>query len=119
MNAIPLVRSLAPAPGIFEIRLSIPERLNAIDEDVLAQLNGVLDEADVDPAVRAVLIGGDGRAFCAGANYKKHVTDERTMYQKREYVDMIFDTYRRIHKFDKPVVAAVHGIAAGAGAELA
>jgi len=119
MNAIPLVRSVAPAPGIFEIRLGIPERLNAIDEEVLAQLNAVLDEAEADPTVRALLIGGDGRAFCAGANYKKHVKDERTMYQKRQYVDMIFDTYRRIHRFDKPVVAAVQGIAAGAGAELA
>ena len=119
MNAIPLVRSVAPAPGIFEIRLGIPERLNAIDEEVLAQLNAVLDEAEADPTVRVLLIGGDGRAFCAGANYKKHVKDERTMYQKRQYVDMIFDTYRRIHRFDKPVVAAVQGIAAGAGAELA
>jgi len=119
MNAIPLVRSVAPAPGIFEIRLGIPERLNAIDEEVLAQLNAVLDEAEADPTVRALLIGGDGRAFCAGANYKKHVKDERTMYQKRQYVDMIFATYRRIYTFDKPVVAAVQGIAAGAGAELA
>ena len=119
MSTDSLVNHARPAQGVFEIRLNCPERLNAIDEDVLGELNRALDEAERDAEVRAVLIGGEGRAFCAGANYKKHVKDERTMYQKRQYVDMIFDTYRRIHRFDKPVVAAVQGIAAGAGAELA
>ena len=93
--------------------------MNAIDEDVLAALDAALDEAEGDASVRVVSISGAGRAFCAGANYKKHVKDERTMYQKRQYIDRIFATCRRIHRFDRPVVAAVHGIAAGAGAELA
>ena len=119
MNANELVQRGRPAAGIFEICLNIPERLNAIDEDVLAQIDGALDEAESDAAVRVVSIGGAGRAFCAGANYKKHVKDERTMYQKRQYIDRIFATCRRIHRFEKPIVAAVHGIAAGAGAELA
>jgi len=119
VNAIELVRRHRPADGIFEIRLNIPERLNAIDEDVLAALDAALDEAEADASIRVVSISGEGRAFCAGANYKKHVKDERTMYQKRQYVDRIFATCRRIHRFDKPVVAVVHGIAAGAGAELA
>jgi len=119
MNEIVLVSRSRPAPGIFEARLNIPERLNAVDEDVLAQLNDALDEAESDPSVRVVTIAGEGRAFCAGANYKKHVKDERTMYQKRQYVEGIFATYRRIYQFAKPVVAAVHGMAAGAGAELA
>src|SRR5947207_1334343 len=97
MNAIELVRRSRPAPGIFEIRLNIPQRLNAIDEEVLAELNAALDEAESDRTVRAVSIAGEGRAFCAGANYKKHVKDERTMYQKRQYVDQIFATCRRIY----------------------
>lgn len=114
-----LVRGLRPAPHLYEIRLSCPERLNAIDEDVLGRLNSELDVAAKDDEVRVVVISGEGRAFCAGANYKKHVKGERTMAQKRQYINLIFDTYRRIYRFEKPVVAAVHGIAAGAGAELA
>lgn len=119
MNTIELVQRNRPAAGIFEILLNIPERLNAIDEDVLAALDAALDEAEADASVRAVSIAGAGRAFCAGANYKKHVKDERTMWEKRRYIDRIFATCRRIHRFDKPVVAVIHGIAAGAGAELA
>ena len=119
MNDTQLVQRKRLSDGIFEIRLNVPERLNAIDEDVLAALDAALDEAETDAAVRVVSISGAGRAFCAGANYKKHVKDERTMYQKRQYIDRIFATCRRIHRFDKPVVAVVHGIAAGAGAELA
>lgn len=119
MNETRLVVRSRPIAGVFEARFNIPERLNAVDEDVLAELNAALDEAESDPTTRVVLIGGEGRAFCAGANYKKHVKDERTMYQKRQYVDGIFATYRRIYQFAKPVVAAVHGMAAGAGAELA
>ena len=119
MSKNPLVKHSRAATGVLEIRLNCPERLNAIDEDVLGQLNAAIDEAERDADVRAVLIGGEGRAFCAGANYKKHEKDERTMFQKRQYVDMIFATYRRIYTFEKPVVAAVQGIAAGAGAELA
>lgn len=114
-----LVRMSRLATGVLEIRLDCPERLNAIDEEVLAAMNAALDEAATDHAVRVVVMAGEGRAFCAGANYKKHVRDERTMSQKREYVDAIFATFRRIYVFDKPVIAAVHGIAVGAGAELA
>src|SRR5262245_58148221 len=91
------------AGGFGEIRLNAPSRLNAIDEDVLTAFNAALDAVERDEDVRAVLIGGERRAFCAGANYKKHVDDRRTMLQKRRYVDMIFQTYRRIHTMDKPV----------------
>lgn len=107
-----------PAPHVREIRLNRPDRLNAIDEDIVGELNLALDAAEGDGDVRVVVLSGEGRAFCAGANYKRHVHGERTMFQKREYVKLLLETCRRLNRFPRPVIAAVQGYAVGVGAEM-
>ena len=107
-----------PAAHVFEIRFNCPERLNAVDESVAVELNDALDGVEHDPEVRVVILSGEGRAFCAGANYKRHVCGERTMYQKREYVRLLLDTCRHLYRFPKPIIAAVQGYAVGVGAEM-
>jgi enoyl-CoA hydratase len=66
-----------------------------------------------------VIITGEGRAFCVGADLKEHVTGERTAWQRREYLRLGQDVCARIHGLRKPVIAAVNGYALGAGAEMA
>ena len=107
-----------PAQHVFEIRFNHPERLNAVDETVVADLNAALDSVEKDKDVRVVILSGEGRAFCAGANYKRHVRGDRTMYEKREYVRQLLDTCRHLYRFPKPIIAAVQGYSVGVGAEM-
>lgn len=109
---------LRPAQHIFEIRFNHPERLNAIDEGGAIELNAALDSIEQDKDIRVVILSGEGRAFCAGANYKRHVRGERTMYEKREYVRLLLDTCRHLYRFPKPIVASIQGYAVGVGAEM-
>ena len=61
-----------PEPHVREIRLNFPERLNAVDEVVATELSHALDETACDQDERVVVLSAEGRAFCAGANYKRH-----------------------------------------------
>lgn len=99
-------------------RGSRPDRLNAVSEELYADLDRAIDLAE-DAEVRAVLLSGAGRAFCAGADLKAHAERERTDAERRAYVWAGQRACRRLQLLDKPVVAAVHGHAIGAGAELA
>jgi 2-(1,2-epoxy-1,2-dihydrophenyl)acetyl-CoA isomerase len=77
-----------------------------------------LDEAAVDPAVRCVVVTGTGKAFCAGQDLK-----EVTAPDAPDFYTVVEETYnasiRRIRAMEKPVIAAVNGVAAGAGANIA
>src|SRR5699024_2299425 len=68
--------------------------------------------------VRAILLTGEGRAFCAGADLKAHKAG-RTPFDRRQYLQGEQALCRRLQSIDKPVVAAVNGYAIGAGAEMA
>ena len=104
--------------GIAEIRLNRPQRLNAVVQQLYDELNAALDTAEQDPAVRVVLLSGAGRAFCVGADLKAHKAG-RTAFERREYLRGEQSVCRRLLLLGKPVVAAVHGYALGAGAEMA
>ena len=108
-----------PEPEIVEIRLNHPERLNAVDETTFGALGAALDEIAADPSVRVVLLGGEGRAFCAGANYKRHVTGERTATEREAYLQVLLDGCERLRRFPLPIVAVVQGFAVGIGLEMA
>lgn len=100
------------------ITLTRPERLNAVTKELYLALRGGLQEAQSD-GVRVIVLEGEGRAFCAGADMKAHSEHERTPAEKRAYAWAAQHACRAIHTHDRPVIAKVHGYAIGAGAELA
>lgn len=102
-----------------EIRFNRPHRLNAVVEQLYNELLAALQLAEADTEVRAVLLTGEGRAFCVGADMKEHGTGERSQYQRRQYLQLGNDVCEAIFRLNKPVVAAINGYALGAGAEMA
>ncbi|MFV0665806.1 enoyl-CoA hydratase/isomerase family protein [Denitromonas sp.] len=104
--------------GIAEIRLNRPHRLNAVTQTLYDELNDALGVAEADRDVRVVLLTGEGRAFCVGADLKEHKTG-RTAFDRRQYLQGEQIVCKRLMLLSKPVVAAVNGFALGAGAEVA
>lgn len=109
------------AEGVLRLTLNRPERLNAFNEEMHLALRAQLDRADADASVRAVLLTGAGRGFCAGQDLgdrdpsKMDGPPDLGETLERFYNPLI----RRIRALDKPVVCAVNGVAAGAGANVA
>jgi len=108
-------------PGWRKLVLNRPEKLNAVNEAMLTALLSALDEAEADAACRAVLLTGTGRGFCSGQELNASVMpgpDGPPDLQR------LASTYhhrvvQRIRGLKLPVVCAVNGIAAGAGASFA
>jgi 2-(1,2-epoxy-1,2-dihydrophenyl)acetyl-CoA isomerase len=104
-------------PGYRQITLNRPDRLNALQPDMADSMIAALDEAQADEACRAVLLTGAGRGFCAG--------QDLTMIAGADPDDIadLLDAYHpvieKIRELSLPVVAAVNGVAAGAGCNLA
>ncbi len=104
---------------VMEIRFNRPHRLNAVVETLYTELLDALGRAESDGAVRAVILTGEGRAFCVGADMKEHGSAKRSLYQRRQYLQLGNDVCEAILRLRKPVIAAVNGYALGAGAEMA
>ncbi|MCB1902427.1 enoyl-CoA hydratase/isomerase family protein [Cognatazoarcus halotolerans] len=104
--------------GIAEIRLNRPHRLNAVTQTLYGELNDALSRAEADKDARVVLLSGEGRAFCVGADLKEHKAG-RTAFDRRQYLQGEQIVCKRLMLLKKPVVAAVNGFALGAGAEVA
>lgn len=107
--------------GVLEITLNRPDRLNAFNEPMHALLRAAIQRAHDEPAIRAVLLTGAGRGFCAGQDLGDR--DPRRMAGPPDLghtLDTFYNpTLRLIRALEKPVIAAVNGVAAGAGANLA
>lgn len=104
---------------IMEIRLNRPHRLNAVVETLYTELLDVIAHAEAEVDIRAVILTGEGRAFCVGADMKEHGSARRTPFQRRQYLQLGNDVCEAILRLRKPVIAAVNGYALGAGAEMA
>ncbi|HSP32397.1 MAG TPA: enoyl-CoA hydratase/isomerase family protein [Halomonas sp.] len=104
---------------VLEVRFNRPHRLNAVVEALYSDLIDVLAFADCSPLVRTVILTGEGRAFCVGADMKEHSGAARTLYQRRQYLQLGNDVCEAIIRLKKPVIAAINGYALGAGAEMA
>lgn len=106
--------------GVGLITLNRPERLNAMNRELLAGLNETLEEAAADDEVKVILLTGSGKGFCAGGDVKGHPSFETDDPMIREkYIKEAQRIVLQIHRMLKPVIAAVNGVAAGAGLDLA
>jgi enoyl-CoA hydratase len=109
-----------PHPGVAQLTLNRPDRLNAIDNDLLTAFYDALDQVDADPAVRVVVLTGAGRGFCAGLDLKgagpTPGTEEFGQVQAGfAFQQRIANLVLRMRKVRKPIIAAVNGPAAGGG----
>jgi 2-(1,2-epoxy-1,2-dihydrophenyl)acetyl-CoA isomerase len=105
--------------AIARLILNRPDKLNSLTLDMLGELSAALTELDGDDSIRAVILTGMGRGFCAGQDLTDHeaVDDTRAIRAvvERHYNPVI----RQIRALPQPVIAAVNGVAAGAGCSLA
>jgi 2-(1,2-epoxy-1,2-dihydrophenyl)acetyl-CoA isomerase len=104
--------------GVATITLNRPQALNAFTPKMNDEVQDALKDADGDPTVRCFLITGSGRAFCAGQDLKGRTLDQKGSLGeslRRRYNPMIL----RLRRTEKIAIAAVNGVAAGAGCNLA
>jgi 2-(1,2-epoxy-1,2-dihydrophenyl)acetyl-CoA isomerase len=104
--------------NVAQIRFNRPDVLNSFNKEMALAFQKVLDQCDKDPEIRAVHITGMGRAFCAGQDLAEAIATDGPSLQ-----DIVKDHYNpiiaRIRGIEKPVICAVNGVAAGAGANIA
>jgi 2-(1,2-epoxy-1,2-dihydrophenyl)acetyl-CoA isomerase len=106
--------------GYRVVTLNRPQRLNSFNEDMHVALKKALDDAESDPACRALMITGAGRAFCAGQDLNDRLPKPGQKIVLGVALDQFYNPLiRRLRALPFPVVAAVNGVAAGAGANLA
>jgi enoyl-CoA hydratase len=104
--------------NILTVTINRPDKLNALNKDVFADLNKVLDEIYSNPAIRSVIITGAGpKAFVAGADISEF--NGLTLEESKTLAKSGQDTFFRIERSPKPIVACVNGFALGGGCELA
>ena len=113
---------VAQEGSVVTLTLNRPKVLNALTHGLMEGLLAALKKAEKDPTVRVVVLTGEGRAFCAGADledlkkgYKEGVVPELDKDLRRWFNPLV----SQIRRMEKPVLCAVNGIAAGAGASLA
>jgi len=107
--------------GVETITLNRPEKLNALNPEMHQLLRAALERASVEPEIRAVLLTGAGRGFCTGQDLS-----ERNVSPGAPPIDLSVSLgshynplVRRLRALPKPIVCAVNGVAAGAGANIA
>lgn len=103
--------------GILTLTLNRPEKLNALSTEVLDALAELFRSAKSNPKVKAIMITGNGKAFCAGADINRLA--ECTAQSGYEFACHGQEVFRLLETMGKPVLAAVNGFAFGGGCELA
>ncbi len=104
--------------GVGYITLNRPDKYNSYNREMALTLQGHLDDCEADDEVRCIYITGAGKGFCSGQDLAEAInpTPEEFERMVREHYNA---TILRIRKIEKPVIAAVNGVAAGAGANIA
>lgn len=104
--------------GIARITVNRPDKLNALNAIVIAELGDAVTRIETDPAVRGVMVTGAGtKAFVAGADINELTEQGATGGRTRAVVGQ--QLFRRLERCGKPVIAAINGFALGGGCELA
>src|ERR1700726_4016845 len=98
------------------VRLNRPSALNALNSELIGELGEAFDELEFDPAIGAIVLTGNERAFAAGADIKEM---QAKTYIEAYTEDFITSGWERVGQCRKPVIAAVAGFALGGGCEVA
>ena len=105
--------------GVAVITFNRPDRYNAVNQDLVDGISKSLDRAKNDQSIRAIIITGSGKGFCAGADmtvFGEEVTPE----QRRNYIiNQYQPLMRQFFELNKPIIGAINGTAAGVGAAFA
>ena len=105
--------------GVATITLNRPEVFNSFNREMALRLQNELDKAANSVEIRAIVLIGDGKAFCAGQDLKEVTSPDLNPGFKKILEEHYNPIITRIRAIEKPVVAAVNGVAAGAGANIA
>jgi len=120
VTLVPQHLRVAQRDGVLVITLDRPDVLNSVNARMAEELTSALCSASTDSNTRAVLIGAAGRAFCAGQDLAEVLPHDGHMPDLGEVVERQYNPIvRAIRTLEKPVVCAVNGVAAGAGANIA
>lgn len=112
-----LIQKNLDEQGIFTLTLNRPDKLNALSQDVLETLSVLLEEAKQASDIKAILLTGKGKAFCAGADINRLAAcNAQTGYEFARFGQQVF---RQLETLGKPSLAAINGYAFGGGCELA
>ncbi len=103
--------------NVTVLSINRPEALNALNTDMLRELNAAVDYISAEDSIHVLIITGEGRAFVAGAD----IAEMKDMNPEvaREFARIGLEVFRKIEILDKPVIAAINGFALGGGCELA
>ncbi len=105
--------------GVGKILLNRPEAFNSFTKEMALAMQDALDQCAADTEIRAVYISGVGKAFCAGQDLKEAIDPNRFEGFEKVVSQYYNQIALRIYNLEKPVVCAVNGVAAGAGANIA
>lgn len=108
--------------AVAHLTLNTPEKLNALSDAMLAELQSQFDELAETPSIRAVVLKGNGKAFCAGHDLKEMTAGRQAEDGGKAYFKDLFDRcatmMMSVQRLPQPVIAQVHGIATAAGCQL-
>ena len=105
--------------GVGWLTLNRPEVFNSFNREMALSLQSHLDQMEADSAVRAIVLTGTGKAFCAGQDLQEVTSPEQNPGFRAILEEHYNPIIERIRNIEKPVIAAVNGVAAGAGANIA
>lgn len=103
--------------GVRTLTMNRGERFNALSREMLAALEAAIDETGADASVRAVVIAGEGKGFCAGHDLKELRAHDDPAWH-RELFDACSRVMTKLTQLPQPTIARVHGIATAAGCQL-
>ncbi|MBU2929221.1 enoyl-CoA hydratase-related protein [Winogradskyella psychrotolerans] len=104
---------------IATITLNRPEVFNSFNREMALSLQSILDDCESNSEVRAIILTGNGKAFCAGQDLKEVTSPDLNLGFKKILEEHYNPIITRIRSIKKPIIGAINGVAAGAGANIA